>query len=284
MSWHLQRMALFDTETSGVDPHRDRIVTAAVILVGGGRPTETREWLLNPGMDIPAEATAVHGITTEHARDHGADPAEGVAQIAHALLGAIDQGAPIVGHNVGGYDLTMLAAELVRHGHLALHNLVAAIRPVIDTMVIERHLDRFRPGKPNGRRPDSACGPHTLLECCRLWGIDLTEQDAHGAAADALAAGRLAWRLATDPNRFAQFDSRPTSRINPADWPLDRLHQWQAEQYAETAASFQAYKRGEQRSKPEEVDPEFVANTVWPVQAAPPGWSPEQLPAERAVA
>jgi DNA polymerase-3 subunit epsilon len=270
MTWHTGRMACFDIESTGVDPHRDRIVTSAVVFVGGGQPTVTREWLLQPTIPIPQGATDIHGITDAHAREHGTDPVAGVADIAATLLEATRAGTPVVGHNVV-YDLTLLMAEVVRHGHDHLAEQLATITPVIDTLVIEKHLDAFRPGKPNGRRPDAACGPHTLVECCRLWGVALSEEDAHGATADALAAGRLAWRLATQPDLFAQFDKRPTDRIRPADWPLDRLHAWQVETKRAQAESFGAYlvKQG----KPDDV------SRAWPVQEFPTGWSPEQVPA-----
>lgn len=281
MSWHTGRLALFDLETTGVDPHRDRIVTAAVIEAGAGAKTLIHEWLANPGIPIPQGATDVHGITTEHAQAKGRMAKSCVKEIADQLMDCCMGGIPIVGHNVV-YDLTMLVAELYRHRLSDDARQVSLIKPVVDTMVLEKHLDPYRPGKPNGRRPDDACGPHTLIECCRLWGVQLTEQDAHGAAADALAAGRLLWRLATDPYRFEQFDGpRGVDRINPAQWPLDRLHDWQAGKYAASAASFQAYVRGEQRKKPEQVDPTFVAATEWPIQPPPAGWSPDQLPQPR---
>lgn len=269
-------MACFDLETTGVDPFRDRIITASVVLAGGGLPTAPNEWLLQPTIPIPQGASDIHGITDEHAREHGTDPTAGVAEIAADLLNATDQGIPVVGHNIGSYDITLLLAELVRHGHDTLARRLRSITPVVDTLVIEKHLDAFRPGKPNGRRPDDACGPHTLVECCRLWGVPLSEEDAHGATADALAAGRLAWRLATDPHRFARFDRRPTDRIRPADWPLDALHKWQTETRRAQAESFGAHlvKQG----KTDDV------SRSWPVQEAPADWAPEQLPAERQVA
>lgn len=281
MTWHLGRLCLFDLESTGVDAHRDRIVTAAVIEAGAGAKTLTHEWLVNPGITIPQGATDIHGITTAHAHTNGRPPQTAVKEIADNLVSCSESGMPIVGHNAT-YDLTMLCAELVRHGYSGHALRVRDIRPVIDTLVLEKSLDPYRPGKPNGRRPDDACGPHTLLEACRLWDVQLSEEDAHGAAADALAAGRLAWRLATQPDRFAQFDGpRGVDRINPAQWPLDRLHDWQAERYAASAASFQAYKRGEQRKKPDQVDPTFTASTQWPVQGPPPGWDPKQLPEPR---
>jgi len=56
MTWHTGPLALFDTETTGVDPHRDRIVTAALIIV---EPHRDLSWLLNPGIPIPQEATDI---------------------------------------------------------------------------------------------------------------------------------------------------------------------------------------------------------------------------------
>lgn len=279
-SWHEQRFACLDFETTGTDPFRDHIVTAALIEVGGGHKTVSHTWLIDPGIDIPDGAAAIHGITTEHVRAHGRPAVSAIKEIAMAVLSCSKgSGLPIVGHNVGGYDLTMLRAELVRHNLIPLANGIGAIRPVIDTMVIEKHLDPYRPGKPNGKRPDDACGSHKLIDCCRLWNVALSEEDAHGAEADALASGRLAWRLATDPYRFEQFDGpRGVDRINPADWDPQRLHDWQAEQYARSATSFQEYKRGRQRTKPEVVDPSFVANTQWPIQEFPAGWDPTQMP------
>ena len=275
MTWHLGPMACFDIESTGVDPFRDRIVTSAVIEVGKGRETRSHTWFLDPGIEIPDEAAAVHGITTQAARDGGTDNAAGVWEIAETLLRCASEGVPIVAHNAS-YDLTMLWAESVRHGHrdhvTALEDL-AERGPVIDTFVIEKHLDPFRPGQPNGRRPADACGSHKLIDCARLWGVALDEADAHGAEADALAAGRLAWRLATQPERFAPFDSRPTARINPAAFPLPELHQWQRRTKREQAESFGTYLR--KQGKPDDVSRD------WPLQSPPADWSPDQLPAPR---
>lgn len=288
MSWHTGRLACFDLETTGIESHRDRIVTAAIVEVGGGQPTRESNWLVNPGIPIPPEASAVHHVTDDDVAG-GMDAGQAVYEIAEHLTRLALAGIPIVGHNVGGYDLTMLWAESIRHEHrdhvTALEDIASGdAGHVVDTMVIEKHLDSFRPGSPEtarGRRTDDACGKHTLVDCCRLWGVPLSEDDAHGAAADALAAGRLAWRLATDPERFAQYDFKPTLRINPGTYPLPQLHAWQQQTYATEAARFQSYKRGEQRRKPDDVDPNFVAATTWPLQNPPADWSPDQIPAPR---
>ena len=49
---------------------------------GAGREPETLTWLVNPGIDIPAEASAIHGITTERAQAEGMDPAEAAEEIS----------------------------------------------------------------------------------------------------------------------------------------------------------------------------------------------------------
>ena len=66
----------FDTETTGVNVTSDRLVTAALVLRPGGATPQgsdtVRTWLADPGVSIPDGAAAVHGITTEYAREHGA--------------------------------------------------------------------------------------------------------------------------------------------------------------------------------------------------------------------
>jgi len=80
MSWHTDPMVAFDLETTGVDPETARIVTATIVRIHGAEVT-SREWLVNPGVDIPAGATAIHGVTTEHARASGGFPPVAAAQI-----------------------------------------------------------------------------------------------------------------------------------------------------------------------------------------------------------
>ena len=244
-NWHTGRLACFDFETSGIDAFRDRAVTAAIVEVGGSGAPRTSEWLINPGIPIHPEATRVHGITDQQAAG-GVDPAGAMHEIATHLLELTSHGIPVVGHNVGGYDLTMLWAELVRHGMDDLAERVSRIRPVVDTMVLDKMLDPYRKGS---RR---------LIDTCRHYGIELADADAHGARADALAAGRLGWAIC----------HRRGYSIGAQDLHDDLVKAKRAQ-----AESFGKYllKQG----KPDDVARE------WPIQPAPPGWSPEQLPAAR---
>ena len=62
MSWRDRPMAGFDTETDGVNPEECEIISACVGLATQ-QGWSARNWLLKPSRPIPAEATAIHGIT-----------------------------------------------------------------------------------------------------------------------------------------------------------------------------------------------------------------------------
>ncbi|WP_261167353.1 3'-5' exonuclease [Microbacterium sp. Marseille-Q6965] len=174
----LQRVAVFDLETTGVDVENDRIVTAYVgLLDDSGAVLHAESWLADPGVEIPAGATAVHGITTEHARAQGRPAAEVVGEIVQALRTILAGGIPVVAYNAA-FDLSMLKHEARRHGLDPL----ADPSPVIDPLVIDKTVDRYRKGK------------RTLDVVAAHYAVAL--EAAHEASADAIAAGRVALAIA----------------------------------------------------------------------------------------
>src|SRR5690606_34398616 len=106
-------------ETTGISTESDRVVTAAISLVGVGLTTESRDWLVDPGIEIPAGAAAVHGITTERARAEGQDPASAIEEITAILAEQQRAGVPIVAFNAR-FDLTIIDREARRHGVVPL--------------------------------------------------------------------------------------------------------------------------------------------------------------------
>ena len=155
MTWLDDPMVGFDTETTGVATASDRIVTAALITRTGDGPPSVRTWLIDPGIPIPAAASEVHGISTEKARAEGLQPADALAEIAGLLASALGAGIPVVGFNVQ-YDLSILEAELARNSLPTLaERLGGTIRPVVDPLVLDRHLDRWRRGSASS----STCAP-----------------------------------------------------------------------------------------------------------------------------
>jgi DNA polymerase-3 subunit epsilon len=183
MAWHEKRLAGFDTETSGLDVESDRIVTAAVVQCGGGHPVQSAAWLSDvDGVEIPDAAAKIHGITTDRARSEGAPAAEVVESIVAALAQVQRDGIPIVAMNAA-FDLTLLDREARRHG---IQPLVDIIGPdqlrVIDPMVLDRQFDTYRKGSRN------------LGALCAHYKVAL--DGAHSADTDAIAACRVAWRVA----------------------------------------------------------------------------------------
>ena len=230
MSWRDEPMLAFDLETTAPDPEQARIVTACAGLASSAG-WEPSDWLLKQEQDIPAEATAIHGITTERATTDGRDPAECVLEVRNVILTAWSLGRPVVGYNIV-YDLTVLDRESRRHGHGAL----PILGPVIDGLVIDKAVDRFRRGS------------RKLVDVCAHYGITL--DGAHDSTADALASVRLAWKLALLLPSEALRDD------------LAELTRWQEGQYAEQRRSFAEYRR--RRGEP--LDDE---STDWPIRHFP---------------
>ncbi|PYC88125.1 DNA polymerase III subunit epsilon [Streptomyces tateyamensis] len=231
-SWASGPLAAFDLETTGTDVERDRIVTAAlVVLDHPGAVPRTRGWLLDPGVAIPEGASAIHGISTEQARAQGAPAAAGVAEITAAVAGVLATCTPLVIMNAP-YDLSLLDRECRRHGVTPLSaRLGGAPSPVIDPLVLDKNLDRYRKGKRN------------LQALCAHYGVPL--ERAHEAGADALAAAGVARRLGELFPSAAAF--------SPAE-----LHELQVRAAAEQAAAFESYLR-------RTADPRAVVAPGWPV-------------------
>lgn len=174
----LNRVGVFDLETTGVDVTSDRIVTAHVgVLDAKGREIAARSWLADPGIPIPEGAAAVHGISTEHARREGRIAREVVSEITESLRALFSQGMPVVAYNAS-YDFSLLTNECLRHGIRPLE----APGPIIDPLVIDKAVDRYRKGK------------RTLEVVAAHYAVPL--DGAHEAAADAIAAGRVAQAIA----------------------------------------------------------------------------------------
>ncbi|WP_369523971.1 exonuclease domain-containing protein [Salinibacterium soli] len=225
------RIGVFDLETTGVDVDTSRIVSACIaVLDEDGAVIDRWDWLADPGIEIPEGAARVHGITTERARAEGRAAVVVVAEIAQTLRVLQGLGMPLVVYNAP-YDLSLLDRECRRHAVEPLAEFAA----VIDPLVMDKAVDRYRKGK------------RTLEVTAELYGVALDE--AHDAGSDAIAAGRVALALARAyPEELA---------LGAAD-----LHGRQEIWYREQAESFQQYIR---QSKGDET---YVADTEWPVRTA----------------
>ncbi len=149
----------FDLETTGTNILRDRIVEISYIKVmPSGNETE-RTLRINPGMPIPAEATAIHHITDDDVKN--APPFKQVAQeLANVFLGC-----DIAGFNSNRFDVPMLMEEFLRAGV----NIDLSRRKFVDVQTIFHKMEQ-----------------RTLIAAYKFYcGNDLTE--AHSANADTRA-------------------------------------------------------------------------------------------------
>ena len=221
----------FDTETTGVRPLEDRLVTCSVIRADG-EGIERRYWLADPGVEIPEQAANVHGISTEKAREEGLPIEQALENIASVLAAHMAEGHPVVAFNAS-YDFTLLESELSRHGLSTLADrLGGTLAPIVDPYLLDKSVDRYRKGK---RRLEDLCRHYDVLD----------EDNFHNAEADVIATLRLLGALVRKYpelaskslqeiqdmeaashadfisylNRRASEDGRPPVG-DPAAWPL----------------------------------------------------------------
>lgn len=215
-----------DTETTGVDPWVSSVVTCNMTYDYLDKEPYVCDWLINPGVEIPQGASDVHGITNEIAQEKGMPPEIGLASIAEHLNLWHMQGYPIVVYNAA-FDLTLLRAEFDRYD-------IKCINPfdkVIDPLVLDKQLDKYRKGK------------RQLTVTASHYGITL--ENAHSADADSLASVKIARALGRK------------YRINA---PIEEVHAKQIDFRREQSESLQEYFRKK------ENDDSIVINGEWPYQ------------------
>jgi len=103
-------LVFFDLETTGVNIGTDRIVEISILKIYPNGNKESKTWLVNPEVEIPAEATAIHGITNEKVVT---EPT--FKELAHTVNEMI-AGADLAGFNSNRFDIPLLAEELLRAG------------------------------------------------------------------------------------------------------------------------------------------------------------------------
>ncbi len=161
---------VFDTETTGLVPHKDEIVQIGAVRVVNGRivPGERLDQLVDPGRKIPAASTKVHGVTDEMAA--GAPDITVAARRLHQFA----QGAVIVAHNAP-FDMAFLRRHEDRDGLTWDH-------PVLDTVLLSAVLF-------------GASETHTLDALCARLEVTIPDSARHTALGDAQATAEVLCRM-----------------------------------------------------------------------------------------
>jgi DNA polymerase-3 subunit epsilon len=151
-------MVVVDTEATGLDPATARVVEVAALRLTPGAQPAWFHTLVDPGVPIPAEASAVHGITDSDVRGKPR-----FAAVAPALFRFLYHG-DLLAYNAA-FDLLMLTGEFARVGM----RLKVRGRAVVDPLAVFRRQE-----------------PRTLAHAVRFY-LGRASVGAHSAVADVIA-------------------------------------------------------------------------------------------------
>lgn len=230
LPWHRGPLASYDCETTGTVVGTDRIVTAALIRPNG----DVRRWISDAdGAEVPKGAYDVHKISTEYIRAHGQPAKQVVEEIADAVAGELSAGRAALVVMNAPFDLGLLDAECARHGVPTVADRIGLVVPIVDPLVLDRAVDKYRKGRRN------------LESLAVHYGVPL--DNAHAADADARAALDVALRIA---------EEHPNIQV-----PARVLHGWQVQWHERWATNYQSFLRRSGK-------PDAVVDGCWPARPA----------------
>ena len=152
-------LVVFDIESTGTTPRKDRIIELAAVKLMPDGTEISKCWLMNPGVKIPPETTKIHGITDEIVKDCPtfADKADEIF--------AFFEGCDLSGFNADRFDIPCLEEEFARVGK----NFAPSSRRHVDVQRIYHRME-----------------PRDLSAAVRFY-LGRDHAGAHGAEADARA-------------------------------------------------------------------------------------------------
>ena len=180
-------ICFFDLETTGINITNDRIVEIAILKIFPDGKEERKTWLVNPEMPIPAEVTAIHGISDADIADKPIF--KELAKEIHNMVKDSD----LAGFNSDRFDIPLLAEEMLRAGV----DFDMKGRVAVDVQTIFHKMEQ-----------------RTLVAAYKFY-CNKNLEDAHSAAADAEATYEVLKaqiaryeELENDTKFLAEFSSR----------------------------------------------------------------------------
>jgi DNA polymerase-3 subunit epsilon len=188
--WTCGTLLGFDLETTGIDVFDDLPVSFALVTFHDRRAIRTETSLVDCGRESHPGAEATHGITRRRAMEEGVMLDLAAERMAEIICSAGAEGIPLVGMNVS-FDLTMLDTVIRRSTGRGL-----AARgwsgPVVDCLVLDKHVDKFRKGR------------RQLGDLCDHYGV--THRGAHDAVSDVVASVEVAIILCQQYDELRELD------------------------------------------------------------------------------
>lgn len=228
-------LVVIDLETTGLDFSRDRVIELAVLRISPGGDVSERVRRFNPGIPIPPEATAVHGIRDEDVAHEPPFP-----RVAKSLADLLDP-CDLAGFNIRRFDLPMLLAEFRRSG-VAFD---IQDRRIIDVQMIFHRQE-----------------PRDLSAAARFY-LGEAHEEAHTALGDIRTTARV---LAAQLQRYAELPRdmdglhRYCDEVRPFETEVDR---WFDDPSGRTL-----FRRGRHRGRPlDEVATDSPDYLEWMLRA-----------------
>lgn len=206
-SWQEIDIALLDVETTGRDASVDRVVEVGIVVGRHGDVVARYNWLINPGIPIPAEVTAIHHITDEMVADKPRFEAV-ASEIAQALRGCIPAAYNAL------FDRAFMMSEFAR-AKSDTTGVPALTREVewMDPLVWARDIQ-------DGEKSRS------LGDVAARLGVKL--DNAHRAQDDAEAALRVMYLLGRDPRVPRAYGAMIQEQRRIAGIQADARRMWRS--------------------------------------------------------
>lgn len=239
------KLLTWDLESSGVNVENDRIITCFMRAKDGEDVVFEENWVINPGIEIPEEASAVHGYTTEWVQGNGrTDVDEAIKEIVWELEARAAQGYVVAGYN-NSFDLSLLNNECKRHCGGEELRFEAGTR-FLDPIIIDRKISKYRKGS------------RKLVDVARYYGVEVDDSKAHAADYDVYLTEALVPKVLN-----AAWNSLKKDRqgMNP-DQFLDALQGWQVEWKKDWAKGLTKYFA--ESGKTEDDGSPIVVNGAFP--------------------
>lgn len=239
------KIITFDTETTGIDTENDRIITCFMRARDNDEIVFEKNWVIDPGVEIPKEASDVHGMTTEWVRENGR---KDVDEVIKEIISELENYA-LLRYTVCGYnhafDLAILNSECKRYCEGEELYFGEDVK-YLDPAIFSRVFDKFKKGG------------HQLITVAKRNGIEVQEDRLHAADYDVEVTEKLvkiflnrAWRELPELRKGLTPDQFVT-----------RLQGWQAEEKKRWAEGLTQYF--ESQGKPEEDGSKIVVSGTFP--------------------
>lgn len=207
-----------DCESTGIRTDEDRIITWFMRVRNGDKVVFEQNWIIDPGVEIPKEASDVHGMDTAWVRENGRkDVPAALSEILDVVVQYSGLGYVVCGFN-HSFDLSMLEAELLRHKIIAGPKLMLGTARYIDPCIFSRVFDRY------------VKGGHQLITVAKRNGIEIEEDRLHSADYDVEVTEKLvpimlnrAWKELSDLRKGLTPDEFVTKL---QEWQADEKRKW----------------------------------------------------------